>query len=217
MALVILKSVGDGAIAVASNVVKRETLGLVDGVERGLMAGRELANLERFAQEEVMKNDYSVLAQSFELQCIEDKINALQEFSSALSAFQTRVSAHFVDTVIAAVRSLLGPDLPDLYFQQALVAASDLVGDAKNLELHVSVEDRAKAASALENSANSDRVTAVTLCIDRGLSAGQCYVKSPLGKIELHLETQLAALQRSLVNWHKQPLQNITQTDSNEK
>jgi flagellar biosynthesis/type III secretory pathway protein FliH len=203
MALVVLKALGAGDIASDSYIIKRQSTNSIEAVESALVAGRELARIENIAWQDAIKQEYADLEQKLELQSVEEKINALGAYSDSLALFQDKVAKRFVDTVMASLHSLLGAELPAHFFSHAVSTAAELVGDPCHVEVLVSVDDSQKASDALSNLTLPSKLKSITVCIDRSLYSGQCYVRTPLGQIDLHLETQLDSLRRSLMQWQE--------------
>jgi flagellar biosynthesis/type III secretory pathway protein FliH len=202
MALVILKSTDTSSLVVESRVLKRDTVMHIHSLDDALESARIVALHELQLAKASAAREVEAQLKATVISMEAEKTQALLQYAEQLERFQQAVSERFVSTVMDSVRTIVGDPLPRGFFVQAATAAAEMIGDPSKASFHVSADDMHSASAALEEISEAGHVSEITLVVDRNLSAGQCFLKTPIGKIELDLATQLSALQRSLDLWH---------------
>ncbi len=104
-----------------------------------------------------------------------------------------------VSTVLQGIKRVLRDIDPDVYFQQVLQQVSASIRDEAFVTLRVCPGQEDAARRAVEALLAQTRLSgAIQVSADAQLEEGACVLESPSGTVDASLETQLAAIGKSL-------------------
>ena len=120
---------------------------------------------------------------------------AAAEAAKTLAGLEQRIVA----LVVRAVQSVVGDGDERLLYQQALRRVANMVGEENFLTLRVSPPQERAANEAIKALHAEHRASPrIRLQVDAGLNGGTCLIESGDLVVDASLETQLAAIEKSL-------------------
>jgi flagellar biosynthesis/type III secretory pathway protein FliH len=201
MALALLNISRDKVIASDRRVIKRADVQVLRALNDCLLDTKSLL-AEQKAQLDASSD---VALEIAKLQLADESTRTLAEQMLAASKqmhdFEKKLVANFVPTVMEALRAVLGDSPPKEFYATVLARATQMSAEGVSVSLHVSPFDADQADAAVLRYREDVNQVRVELVKDATVRPGACWLKTPVGKLDLSLEIQLAALESSLHRW----------------